>query len=151
MEVVPRARTRALLVLEFLIGAAPAIALYLYFFPVGLFWVRRVLDLARDGTTNPFTTSFALIFVAGGVGLLSLCALLFARLAGRGFPGRVLLAGLLLGVIAALGLLALSWYVGGFWTDYVILGLPILVTAHFLYSGMRQDTRRSMASERAPS
>jgi glucan phosphoethanolaminetransferase (alkaline phosphatase superfamily) len=146
MEVALRPRTRALLILEFLIGAAPAIALYVYFCPVGLFWVRRVLELATDGTSNAFTTSFALLFVAGGVGLLSLCILFLARLSGRGFPGRALLAGLLAGVVAALGLLFLSWRTGGYWTDYIFLGLPILVTAHLLYCGMRHDARRSEAS-----
>ena len=151
MEVALRPRTRILLILEFLIGAAPAIALYVYFFPVGLFWVRRVLELARGGTTNFFTTSFALLFIAGGVGLLSLCILLLARLSGRGFPGRALLVGLLAGVAAALGLLFLSWSAGGFWTDYAVSGLPVLVTAHLLYSGMRHDAHRSKASGRASS
>jgi peptidoglycan/LPS O-acetylase OafA/YrhL len=140
MEVALRPRTRALLILELLIGAIPAIALYVFLFPVGLFWVRRVLELARDGTTNAFTTSTALIFIAGGVGLLSLCILFLGRL-----PGRALLAGLLAGVAAALGLLFLSWRTGGFWIDYVIFGLPILLTAHLLYSGMRHDARRSEA------
>jgi hypothetical protein len=151
MEVPLRPRTRALLILEFLVGAAPAIALYVFLFPVGLFWVRRVLELARDGTTNAFTTSFALIFVAGGAGLLSLCILFVGRLSGRGFPGRALLAGLLAGVAAALGLLFISWRVGGFWTDYVVFGLPIPLTAHLLYSGMRHDARRSEASGRTSS
>jgi hypothetical protein len=151
MEVALRPRTRVLLILEFLVGAAPAIALYVYLFPVGLFWVRRVLELSRDGMTNAFTTSFALLFVAGGVGLLSLCILFLGRLSGRGFPGRALLAGLLAGVAAALGLLILSWRTGGFWTDYLILGLPILVTAHLLYSGLRHDARRSEAPGRASS
>jgi len=149
MEVAVRTRTRVLLVLEFLIGALPAIALYVYLFPVGLFWVQRVLELARDGTTNLLTTSVALIFVAGGVGLLSLCVLVFARLSGRGFPGRVLLAGLLMGVVASLGLLILGWRTGGFWIDYVIFGLPILLTAHLLYSGLRHDARRPKAPDRA--
>jgi len=144
-----RTRTRVLLVLEFLIGALPAIALYVYLFPVGLFWVQRVLELAKDGTANLFTTSVALIFVAGGVGLLSLCGLLLARLTGRGFPGRALLAGLLAGVAASLGLLFLGWHTGGFWTDYVVFGLPILVTAHLLYSGIRHDARRAKAPDRA--
>ena len=149
MKVALRTRTRILLVLEFLIGALPAIALYVYLFPVGLFWVQRVLELAKDGTTSLLTTSVALIFVAGGVGLLSLCALVLARLSGRGFPGRALLAGLLMGVAASLGLLILSWRTGGFWTDYFIFGLPILVTAHLLYSGIRHDARRLNASDRA--
>jgi glucan phosphoethanolaminetransferase (alkaline phosphatase superfamily) len=151
MEVALRPRTRALLILEFLVGAAPAIALYVYFFPVGLFWVRSVLELARDGTSNAFTTAFALLFVAGGVGLLSLCILLVSRLAGGGFPGRPLLAGLFAGVVAALGLLFLSWRVGGFWTDYVVLGLPVLVAAHLLYSGMRHDARSAGALGRPSS
>jgi glucan phosphoethanolaminetransferase (alkaline phosphatase superfamily) len=149
METALRTRTRVLLVLEFLIGAAPAIALYIYLFPVGLFWVRRVLELAQDGTTNLFTTSIALIFIASGVGLLSLCTLALARLSGRGFPGRVLLTGLLAGVAAALGLLIVSWRTGGFWIDYLIFGLPILVTAHLLYSGMRHDARRLKLPDRA--
>jgi glucan phosphoethanolaminetransferase (alkaline phosphatase superfamily) len=149
MKVALRTRTRILLVLEFLIGALPAIALYVYLFPVGLFWAQRVLELAKDGTTNLFTTSIALIFVAGGVGLLSLCALMLARLSGRGFPGRVLLAGLLAGVAAALGLLIISWRTGGFWIDYFIFGLPILLTAHLLYSGIRHDARRLNAPDRA--
>jgi len=90
MEVPLRPRTRALLILEFLVGAAPAIALYVFLLPVGLFWVRRVLELARDGTTNAFTTSFALIFVAGGAGLLSLCILFVGRLEQRKGLGYLL-------------------------------------------------------------
>jgi glucan phosphoethanolaminetransferase (alkaline phosphatase superfamily) len=149
MEVATRTRTRVLLVLEFLIAALPAIALYVYLFPVGLFWVQRVLELAGEGTTNLFTTSVALIFVAGGVGLLSLCALVRARLCGRGFPGRILLTGLLVGVAVAIGLLIISWRTGGFWTDYFIFGLPVLLTAHLLYSGIRHDARRAKVSDRA--
>jgi glucan phosphoethanolaminetransferase (alkaline phosphatase superfamily) len=149
MKVAVRTRTRVLLVLEFLIGALPAIALYVYLLPVGLFWVGRVLELARGGTTNLFTTSVALIFVAGGVGLLSLCALVLARLSGRGFPGRVLLVGLFIGVAAALGLLIIGRQTGGFWIDYFIFGLPILLTARLLYSGIRNDARRAKAPDRA--
>ncbi|MDH5565513.1 MAG: hypothetical protein OEY15_02470 [Myxococcales bacterium] len=141
-----RARTRVLLMLEFLIGALPAIVFYVYHFPVGVFWVRRVLELARDGTTNPFTTSIALIFVAGGVGVLSLCALFLARLAGGGWPGRALLAGLLVGLAAALGLLIVSGYAGGYWTDYCMFGMPILVGAHLLCSGMRHGAQRRNAA-----
>jgi hypothetical protein len=83
------------------------------------------------------------------VGLISLCILLLARLSGRGFPGRVLLAGLLAGVAAALGLLIISWHTGGYWTDYLIFGLPVLITAHLLYSGLRHDARRLNTPDRA--
>jgi hypothetical protein len=61
----------------------------------------------------------------------------------------VLLAGLLMGVAASLGLLIISWRMGGFWIDYFIFGLPILVTVHLLYSGMRYDTQRPEAPDRA--
>lgn len=144
-----RTRTRVLLILEFLIGALPAIVFYVYHFPVGVFWVQRVLELAKAGTTNFFTTSIALIFVAGGLGLLSLCGLMLARLSGRGLPGRTLLAGLFVGLAASLGLLIINGYAGAYWTDYGIFGLPILVGAHLLYSGMRQQTQRQNVPSRA--
>jgi hypothetical protein len=137
------------LILELLIGALPACVFYVYHFPVGLFWVRRVLELAKTGTTNFFTTSIALIFVAGGLGLLSLCSLMVARLSGRGFPGRTVLAGLLAGLAASLGLLILNGYVGAYWIDYGVFGLPILVGAHLLYSGMRHEARRPNTPDRA--
>ena len=149
MEAVLRTRTRILLVLEFLICALPALVFYVYHFPVGLFWVRRVLELAKIGTTNFFTASIALLFVAGGLGLISLCGLVLARLSGRGFPGPTLLAGLVAGLVASLGLLILRWRAGGFWIDYFVFGLPILLTAHLLYSGMRHDARRPKAPDRA--
>ncbi|HEY5658066.1 MAG TPA: hypothetical protein VIY27_09775 [Myxococcota bacterium] len=144
-----RTRTRVLLALEFLIGALPGLVFYVYHFPVGVFWVRRVLELAGGGTTNAFTTSIALIFVAGGIGAVSLCILFLARLAGAGPPGRALFAGLLLGLAAASGMLFVAVSVGAFWTDYYLFGLPILVGAHLLYLAVRHGARRPRASQAA--
>ncbi len=148
-EVALRTRTRVLLILEFLICVLPAMIFYVYHFPVGLFWVRRVAELAKTGTTDLFTTSIALIFVAGGLGLLSLCSLMVARLSGRGFPGRTVLAGLLAGLAASLGLLILNGYAGAYWVDYGLFGLPILVGAHLLYSGMRHEAKPPNTPDRA--
>lgn len=142
MPAVVRTRTRVLLALEFLVGALPALAFYVYHFPVGVFWVRRVLALASQGITNPFTTFVALVFVAGGIGAISLCLLFLGWLAGGSSPGRALFAGLVLGLAAALGMLSIAVSVSAYWTDYFMFGMPILVGAHLLYLAVRRGARR---------
>jgi len=127
-----------ILALEFVLGVLPALAFSIYLFPVGVFWVRSVLELVSNGTANLYTTSIALIIVAGGLGLLSLCILMLRSWLGRAAPSRVLLAGLLLGVAASLGLLITSWIMGGYWTDYYLFGAPLLVGAHQFYAGLRR-------------
>ncbi len=93
-----RLRTRILLILELLLGVLPVSVFYIYHFPVGLFWTRSVLELAIEGTVNLFTTCIAVFFVVGGLGLACLCYAMFARLSGRGFPNRLVLAGVVLGM-----------------------------------------------------
>lgn len=138
-----RSGARLLAAIEFAVGVVPALAFYVYHFPVGVFWVESVLEGASEGTTNLFTTSIAVIFVASGLGLVSLCLLMAKGWIGRGLPGPLLLTGLFVGLAASLGLLTISWKIGAYWIDYYILGAPLVVGVHQLCSGLR---RRSSSS-----
>lgn len=139
------ARTRIVLALEFVLGVLPVLAFAVYFFPVGVFWVRSVVELLSDGTANFYTTLIALIIVAGGLGLLSLCILMLRAWLGRGAPGGALLTGLLLGAAASFGLLITGWMIGSYWVDYYLFGAPLVVGAHQIYAGLRRKDRRPVA------
>jgi hypothetical protein len=132
-----------ILAVEFVLGVLPALAFSIYLFPVGVFWVRSVLESASNGTANLYTVSIALIIVAGGLGLLSLCILMLGSWLGRGAPSRMLLAGLLLGVAASLGILITGSIMGGYWFDYYLFGAPLLVGAHQVYAGLRRGNRHA--------
>jgi agmatine/peptidylarginine deiminase len=138
-----RTRTRILLILELLLGVVPVTALYIYYFPAGLFWTRQVLAQAIGGVVNAFTASIAAVFIAGGIGLVSAWFLMAGRLFGRGFPGRLPLAGLLIGMAASIGILIVTSIMGAFWIDYYLYGAPLLVAAHHVYAGMRSGGRAS--------
>lgn len=135
-----RRRTRVLLSVELLIGVVPLTALYIYFFPAALFWLRKVIGLAAGGAVNAFTSGVAVLHVAGAIGLLSLWLAMIRRLSGRGAPGRIVRSGLILGMVVAVSVLVLLSILGALWQDYCLYGAPLLVAAHQVCSRTRSQT-----------
>jgi hypothetical protein len=138
-----------LLIMELLIGAVPLSALYIYFLPAGIFWMRQVVGLAAGGTVNAFTSGVMVLYVTGAIGLVSLWLAMIHRLAGRGAPGRIVRSGLLLGMVVAIAVLVLLSILGALWQDYCLYGAPLVVAAHQLCS--RTTSRATSACDALPS
>lgn len=143
-----RPRTRILLILELLFGLVPISIIYIYYFPVILFWTRQVLVLATGGIMNAYTSFVAAIFVTGGIGLVSLWVLLVGRLFGRTSPGRIALTGLVIAIVVGIAVLAFLPFYGSFWwtdwwTDYYLCGAPFLIAAHQAFA-LAQSRRRRL-------
>src|SRR5262245_57022721 len=109
---------RVLLGLELLLGVLPVTILYVYLFPVGLFWAGRVARLAAHGIVNPFTVVMAGAFVGGGIGILSLWLGIGRRLIGRDAAGsaacRLGRCSLLIGMAVSVAQLCILTSIGAF-------------------------------------
>ncbi len=137
-----RLRTRILLVLELLLGVLPLSFFYIYYFPVGIFWTREVLELATRGIGNLYTSGVAVAFVVGGVGLVSLWVAIVGRLIGRSLPARFLLIGLLLAIALGIAVLIFLSFNEAFWPEYYMYGAPLLVAVHQAISHARSSRQR---------
>jgi hypothetical protein len=140
---------RITLIAELIAGVFPVTALYLYLFPAGLFWVRRVVASILEGTPNTFTIGIALVFPLGGVGLVSVWWAVVRRLRGRDGPGRLLIAGLVAGMLASIILLGVVTVLGAFWLDYYLYGTPVVVAAHHIVLQARSGRRFAGAAPAA--
>jgi hypothetical protein len=138
------------LIVELLVGVAPVTTLYLYMFPAGAFWVRRVVGSILGGTPNTFTIGIALVFLLGGIGLVSVWWTMVRRLRGRGGPERLMIAGLVAGMLASISLLGVVTAIGAMWLDYYLYGVPPLVAAHQIVFAMRSKRRLPDAAAAAP-
>jgi hypothetical protein len=137
-----RLRTRLLLILELLIGLLPVTVSYLYHFPVGVFWTGRVIELAGEGLANAYTSCMAIAFVAGGIGLLGLWIALFSRLIGRAVSNRLVLVGVSVAVLLGVLLLVYLLLTDAWWSEYLLVGLPLLVAIHHGYAIARSNKPR---------
>ena len=125
--------------LELLVGLLPVTVSYLYHFPVAVFWTGRVIELAGEGIANAYTSGVAIAFVAGGVGLLAVWIALVSRLIGRPVSNRFVLAGVSVGILLGISLVVFVLVVGAWWTDYFMVGAPLLVAIHCGYSIARAN------------
>ena len=137
-----RLRTRILLVLELLLGVLPLSFFYIYYFPVAIFWTRRVLELAAGGIGNLYTSGVAVAFILGGVGLVSLWVAILGRLFGRTLPTRALLTGLSLAIALGIAVLIFLPFSEAFWLDYYLCGAPLLVAVHQALAYARSSRQR---------
>jgi hypothetical protein len=137
-----RLRTRLLLVLELLIGLFPVTVSYLYHFPVAVFWTGKVIELAGEGLANAYTSGVAIAFVAGGVGLLGVWIALVSRLIGRPVSNRLVLAGVSVGILLGVSLIVFLLLAGGWWPDYFLVGAPLLVAIHQIFTLIRSNKPR---------
>ena len=134
-----RLRTRILLVLELLLGVLPLSIFYIYYFPVGIFWTREVLELATRGIGNLYTSGVAVAFVVGGIGLVSLWVAIVGRLIGRSLPARFLLTGLSLAIALGIAVLIFLFFNEAFWPEYYMYGAPLFVAIHQALSYVRSS------------
>ena len=137
-----RLRTRLLLILELLVGLLPVTVSYLYHFPVGVFWTGQVIELAGEGIANAYTSGVAIAFVAGGVGLLGLWIALVSRLIGRAVSNRLVLVGVSVGILLGVSLIVFLLLAGGWWPDYFLVGAPLLVAIHQIFTLIRSNKPR---------
>lgn len=137
-----RLRIRILLLFELLLGVLPLSFFYVYYFPVGIFWTRKVLELATRGIGNLYTSGIAVAFVVGGIGLLSLWVAILGRLLGRTLPTRFLLTGLSLAIVLGIAVLIFLPFYEAFWLDYYLYGAPLLVAVHQAISYARSSRQR---------
>jgi hypothetical protein len=120
-------------------GLVPVTFTFLYHFPVAVFWTGRVLELAGDGIGNAYTSGIAIAFAAGGVGLLGLWIALVSRLLGRTVTHRLVHAGVLVAVVIGIMLMVFLPLSGAWWSDYYLVGAPLLVAIHCGYSIARAN------------
>jgi len=135
-------RTRLLLIFELVFGLAPVTIFYLYHFPVGLFWIGRVLELAGEGIGNAYTSGIAIAFAAGGVGLLGVWAALVGRLIGLAASNRFVLAGVSLAVLTGVGLMVFLLLAEAWWPEYYLIGAPLIVAIHQICALVRSTPPR---------
>jgi len=133
LEMRMRVRVRLILTFELLFGLIPLTYVYLYLFPVGVFWIGQVLELASEGIGNAYTAGIAFAFVAGAIGLLGVWIALVARLIGRAPSSRLMLAGVSVGVVIGGALMLFLAFTGSWWTDYYLVGSALVVAIHQLY------------------
>ena len=134
-----RWRTRTLLLIELFFGLVPITAMYIYHFPVAVFWTGRVFELAADGIGNAYTSGIAIAFVAGGIGLLGVWLAIISRLIGRTVSNRFVHAGVLIGVVLGIALMLVLPIAASWWPDYYLVGAPLLVAIHQGYSISRSN------------
>jgi hypothetical protein len=134
-----RWQTRLLLLIELFFGLVPVTFAYLYHFPVAVFWTGRVLELARDGIGNAYTSGIAIAFVAGGIGLLGVWIALVNRLFGRAVSNRFVHAGVLVAVVLGVALMGILPIAEAWWSDYYLVGAPLLVAIHQGYTIARSN------------
>jgi hypothetical protein len=134
-----RWRTRLILILELLLGLVPVTVSYIYHFPVGVFWTGQVIELAGEGLANAYTSGIAIAFVAGGVGLLGLWIALVSRLIGRVVSSRLVLVGVSVGILVGVSLMVFLLLADGWWSDYLLVGAPLLVAIHHGYAIARAN------------
>lgn len=134
-----RWQTRLLLLVELFFGLVPVTFTYLYHFPVAVFWTGHVLELAGDGIGNAYTSGIAIAFVAGGIGLLAVWIALLSRLFGRTVSNRLTHAGVLVAVVTGVALMLILPIAESWWSDYYLVGAPLLVAIHQGYSIARSN------------
>ncbi len=147
-ETALRLRTRLLLIAELLLGLAPITCLYVYHFPVGVFWTRRVLELAGEGIGNAYTSGVAVAFIAGGVGLLGLWIAILGRLMGRAVRGGLVRVGVATAVVVAVASMIFVVLSGAWWPEYYLFGAPLLVAVHQILA-LARSPRPQLASATA--
>ena len=131
-----------LLLLELVFGLAPVTVYYLYHFPVGVFWIGQVLELASEGIANAYTSGVAIAFVAGDVGLLGLWIALVSRLIGRAVTNRLVLVGVSIAILLGVSLTVFLLLAGAWWPEYLLVGAPLLVAIHQGYAIARSKKPR---------
>lgn len=134
-----RWQTRLLLLIELFFGLVPVTFTYLYHFPVAVFWTGRVLELAGDGIGNAYTSGIAIAFVAGGIGLLGVWIALVNRLFGRAVSNRFVHAGVMVAVVLGVALMGILPIAEAWWSDYYLVGAPLLVAIHQGYTIARSN------------
>ena len=120
----------------------PVTVSYLYHFPVGVFWTGQVIELAGEGLANAYTSGMAIAFVAGGIGLLGLWIALVSRLIGRAVANRLALVGVSVGILLGVSLMVFLLVMGSWWTDYFLVGAPLLVAIHQIFALIRSNKPR---------
>jgi hypothetical protein len=123
-------------------GLVPVTISYIYQFSVGVFWTEQVLELASQGIANAYTSGVAIAFVAGGVGLLGLWIALVSRLIGRAVTNRLVLVGVSVAVLLGVLLLVYLLLTDAWWSEYLLVGPPLLVAIHHGYAIARSNKPR---------
>ncbi len=134
-----RWQTRLLLLIELFFGLVPVTFNFLYHFPVAVFWTRKVLELAGDGIGNAYTSGIAIAFVAGSIGLLAVWIALVSRLFGRTVSARLVHAGVLVAIVLGVALMGILPIAQAWWTEYYLVGAPLLVAIHQGYTISRSN------------
>ena len=134
-----RWQMRLLLLIELFFGLMPVTVIYLYHFPVAVFWTEKVLELAGDGIGNAYTSGIAIAFVAGGIGLLGVWIALLSRLLGRTVSNRLVHVGVLVAVVLGVALMGILPIAQAWWSDYYLVGAALLVAIHQGYTISRSN------------
>ncbi len=101
-----------------------------------------MIELAGEGIANAYTSGMAIAFIAGGVGLLGVWIALVSRLICRPVSNRLVLAGVSVGVVIGLMLMVFLPLSGAWWSDYYLVGAPLLVAIHCGYAIARSNQAR---------
>ena len=137
---------RLLLIFELLFGLIPITYSYLYQFPVGIFWIGQVFELANEGIGNAYTAGIGVAFVAGGIGVLGVWIALVARLIGRAPSSRLVLTAVSIGIIVGGALMLFLAFADSWWLEYYLVGGALVVAIHQLYLCIRSSRLENAAA-----